>query len=262
MKILAFGDIMGKAGRKCLEQHLPALASKYEADFIIVNGENAAGGFGLTKKIFVEFTENFGIDCVTMGNHWHDKREIYDFIKNTHRIVLPANMGNTTEDQGLRIIQSKSGVQIAVINLIGRVFMYGENRCPFQAVDRLLDRVPEHVKIRVVDIHAEATSEKQGLGWHVTGRASLVYGTHSHVPTADERIFNGKTGFVSDLGMTGGYDSVIGMKKEAAIHRLLTGEKQKFEPSLDNPWIYAVAATIDEKTGNCTAIERVKLSGA
>jgi metallophosphoesterase (TIGR00282 family) len=261
MKILAFGDIIGKAGRRCLEKHLPSLREKYQSDFVIVNGENAAGGFGLTEKIFDEFTKSWGIDCVTMGNHWHDKREIYQFMEKTQKLVLPGNMSNVEEDQGLRILTATSGEQVAVINLHGKAFMYGDNRCPFQAVDRLLARVPERIKIRVVDMHAEATSEKQALGWYLCGRASLVYGTHSHVPTADERIFEHKTGFVTDLGMTGGYDSVIGMKKEAAIHRLRTGEPKKFEPSMDNPWIYAISATIDEKTGNCTAIERIKLSG-
>jgi calcineurin-like phosphoesterase len=170
-------------------------------------------------------------------------------------------MGNVEEDQGLRIFSTKAGEQIAVMNLHGKAFMYGENRCPFATIDRLMAKIPDRIKIRIVDIHAEATSEKQALGWHLCGRASLVYGTHSHVPTADERILEKKTGFVTDLGMTGGYDSVIGMKKEAAIHRLRTGEPKKFEPSMENPWIFAISATIDEKTGKCTAIERIKLSG-
>lgn len=260
MKVLAIGDIMGKAGRRCLEKHLGPLRQSLGADFVLVNGENAAGGFGLTKKIFDEFTEKWSVDCVTMGNHWHDKREIYQFADTAQRLVLPANMGNVQEQNGLRIIRAPNGVEVAVINLIGRVFMHGENRCPFKTVDRLLDKVPEHVRVRIVDMHAEATSEKQGLGWYLKGRVSLVYGTHSHVPTADERILESQTGFCSDLGMTGGYDSVIGIRKEAAIHRLLTGEKQKFEPSMDNPWLYAIAAEIDEKTGRCTAIERVKLA--
>lgn len=259
MKLLALGDIMGKAGRKCIESHLTGIREEHQIDFVIVNGENAAGGFGLTKKIYDEFTVKHDIDCVTMGNHWHDKREIYDFAPKSDKLVLPANMGNVQEDQGLKIIRSKSGVEVAVINLIGKVFMYGENRCPFQAVDRLLAKVPAHVKVRVVDMHAEATSEKQGLGWHLAGRASLVYGTHSHVPTADERILDKKTGFCSDLGMTGAYDSVIGIRKEAAIHRLLTGQKAKFEPATENPWLYAILAEIDENTGNCTKIDRLRL---
>jgi hypothetical protein len=259
MKVLALGDIMGKAGRKCIESHLGPLREQHQADFVLVNGENAAGGFGLTQKIYEEFTAKHQIDCVTMGNHWHDKREIYDFVGKADRMVLPANMGNVREEQGLRILRTRSGTEIAVINLIGKVFMYGENRCPFQAVDRLLAKVPAHVRIRIVDIHAEATSEKQGLAWHLTGRTSLVYGTHSHVPTCDERILGGKTGFVSDLGMTGAYDSVIGIRKESAIHRLITGQKTKFEPAADNPWMYAILADIDEIMGNCVHIERLRI---
>lgn len=259
MRILAIGDIMGKAGRKCLEMLLAPLREQHQVDFVVINGENAAGGFGLTRKIYDEFVTKHDVDCVTMGNHWHDKREIYDFVSTADRMVLPANMGNVREEQGLRILRSRSGTEVAVINLIGKVFMYGENRCPFHAVDRLLAKVPEHVRVRIVDIHAEATSEKQGLAWHLTGRTSLVYGTHSHVPTCDDRVLAGKTGYVSDLGMTGAYDSVIGIRKESAIHRLMTGQKTKFEPSTDNPWLYAILADVDEKTGICKSVERLRV---
>lgn len=250
---------MGKAGRRCLDRLLPKARAEYRPDIVIANGENAAGGFGLTKKIYDEMTGSLGIDCVTMGNHWHDKREIFEFMHTADRMVLPANMANVErEDSGLRIITAKSGQSFAVVNLIGKAFMYGENRCPFKAVDRLFERIPSYVKIRVVDMHAEATSEKQGLAWYLKGRASLVYGTHSHVPTADERVLGGETGFVTDLGMTGGYGSVIGIKKEAAIHRLLTGEKKKFEPATEDPWMFALVADIDDDSGRCRSVRRVK----
>ena len=257
--VLAIGDVMGKAGRRCLERLLPRARAEFKPDLVIANGENAAGGFGLTKKIYDEFVGPLGIDCVTMGNHWHDKREIYEYGPSAERLVLPANMANVDrEESGMRIIYTKGGTPFAAINVVGKAFMYGENRCPFKAVDRLLDRVPSHVKIRIVDMHAEATSEKQGMGWYLKGRASLVYGTHSHVPTADERILGGETGFVTDLGMTGGYGSVIGIKKEAAIHRLLTGEKKKFEPATEDPWFYAIIADLDDSTGRCRGIQRLK----
>ena len=155
-------------------------------------------------------------------------------------------------------IRRVGGVPFAVVNLIGKAFMHGENRCPFKAVDRLLATVPAAVRVRIVDMHAEATSEKQGLGWYLAGRVSLVYGTHSHVPAADERILGGKTGFVTDIGMTGGYDSVIGIRKEAAIQRLITGEKHKFEPSNDDPWLTAIVADIDDDTGHCRSIQRLR----
>lgn len=258
-KILAIGDVMGKAGRRCLDRLLPRAREEHRPDIVLVNGENAAGGFGLTKKIYDDMVGPLGIDCVTMGNHWHDKREIYEFLPKADRMVLPANMANVdNEELGLKIITAKGGQSFAVVNLIGKAFMHGENRCPFKAVDRLFDRIPSYVRIRIVDMHAEATSEKQALGWYLKGRASLVYGTHSHVPTADERILGGDTGFCTDLGMTGGYASVIGIKKEAAIHRLLTGEKKKFEPATDDPWMFAIVADIDDDTGRCRSILRVK----
>lgn len=258
-KILAIGDVMGKAGRRCLDRLLPRAREELKPDFVLVNGENAAGGFGLTKKIYDEMVGALGIDCVTMGNHWHDKREIYDFLPKADRLVLPANMANVDKEAlGLKIIAAKNGPHVAVVNVIGKAFMHGENRCPFKAVDRLFDQIPSYVKIRIVDMHAEATSEKQALGWYLKGRASLVYGTHSHVPTADERILGAETGFCTDLGMTGGYGSVIGIKKEAAIHRLLTGEKKKFEPATEDPWMFAIVTEIDDDTGRCRTIQRVK----
>lgn len=257
-RILAIGDVMGKSGRRCLEGLLPRARSEFNPDVVIVNGENAAGGFGLTRKIFDQFTGPLGIDCVTMGNHWADKREIYKFQEDD-RLVLPANMANVDQERlGLRVLRSKAGVEFAVINLLGKAFMHGENRCPFKAADRLMEQIPSRIKIRVIDLHAEATSEKQAMGWHMAGRASLVYGTHSHVPTADERILGGTTGFCTDLGMTGPYDSVIGIRKEAAITRFLTGEKKKWEPATGDPWFYGIVADIDDAKGTCTSIQRIK----
>jgi metallophosphoesterase (TIGR00282 family) len=260
-KLFVLGDIMGKAGRQCVEQLLPQVRSTYNPDIVLLNGENAAGGFGLTQKIYDQFVGPLGIDCVTMGNHWHDKREIYTFREKADRLVLPANMANVERDEmGLKILTARNGVQFAVINLLGRAFMHGENRCPFQATERLLAQIPAAVKIRIIDMHAEATSEKQALAWHFAGRVSMVYGTHSHVPAADERILHSKTGFVTDVGMTGAYDSVIGIRRDAAIHRLLTGEKRKFEPASENPWMMGIIADIDEDTGYCRHIERLKWS--
>lgn len=265
MRFFAVGDVMGKAGRRCLDRLLSRARDEFKPDFFLMNGENAAGGFGLTKKLYDKFTGSMGFDAVTMGNHWHDKREIYDYFPRTERLVLPANMVNVDrDDMGLRIITAKNGERIAVINLIGKAFMKGDNRCPFKTADKLLNEVPESVKIRVVDLHAEATSEKQALGRYLAGRVSLFYGTHSHVPTADERILTGRaglpgrTGFATDIGMTGGYDSVIGIRTEAAILRMLTGEKKRFEPATDDPWLCALIADIDPLTGSCTAIQRIR----
>ena len=250
---------MGKAGRQCLEHFLPKVREKYLPDVVIVNGENAAGGFGLTRKVFDQFIGPLGIDCVTMGNHWHDKREIYEFCDTEDRLVLPANMSNTDDNKhGLKILTSKSGVRFAVVNLIGKAFMHADNRPPFPACDKVFSRIPDTVKVRVVDMHAEATSEKQGLGRYLSGRASLVYGTHSHVPTADDRILDKKTGFTTDLGMTGAYESVIGIKVQPALDRLISNIKKNFEPASRDLWLCAVIADIDESTGHCTNIERIR----
>lgn len=250
---------MGKAGRRCLDQLLRPICQEHSPDIVIVNGENAAGGFGITLKIYELLTQTLGVQCITMGNHWADKREIIPHIEKLDRMVIPANMANVSnEKQGLRILTTASGKPYAVINLIGHAFMHGENRPIFPTLDRLIEEIPSSVKIRIIDIHAEATSEKQALAWHVAGKFSLVYGTHSHVPTADERILSGFTGFVTDLGMTGSYDSVIGIRTEAAIHRLKTGQKHKFEPATENPWLMAILADIDDDTGRCVGIRRIR----
>lgn len=256
--ILAVGDVMGRPGRDALEFGLKRVRAERQIDFIIVNGENAAGGFGLTRKIFDQFTNEFGVDCVTTGNHWMDKKEIYDFLDHD-RLVVPANMSNVDDmKQGWRLVRSKSGVSVAVVNLIGKIFMKGENRSPYDAAEKMLERVPSYVKVRVVDIHAEATSEKQGLAQLLAGKISVIYGTHSHVPTADERILKKHTGFVTDLGMTGPYDSVIGIDSQAAIRRMRTGEKKNFEPAKLDPWFYACVFEIDENSGVCNRVERLR----
>ena len=257
IRILALGDVMGKAGRRCLDNLLPRAKEQFSPDVIIANGENSAGGFGITKKVFDQFTNEFGIDCITMGNHWADKPEVHELIRHTERMVLPANMPNVKDEtKGVTVLKSKSGVNFAVANVLGKAFMHGENRCPFATVNKLFETIPERIKVRVVDVHAEATSEKQAMGRFLIGKASLVYGTHSHVPTADERILGAHTGFTTDLGMTGAYDSVIGIRTEAALTRLLTGEKKKFEPAEKDPWMCFIVADIDETSGACTAITR------
>lgn len=258
-RIFAVGDVMGKAGRNCLAKTLPLIRSKFNPDFVCVNGENAAGGFGLSKKIFDFFIKDLEIDCITMGNHWHDNREIYSFIEETDRIVLPANMSNvSSEAAGLRFFRARNGKDIAVINLIGKAFMHADNRNPFEAAGRLVAKIPDSIKVRMVDMHAEASSEKQGMGRFLCKKVSLVYGTHSHVATADERILDEYTGYQTDLGMTGPYDSVIGMRTSAALLRLTTGEKKEFRPAENDPWLCAVIADIDDNTGACSHIERIR----
>lgn len=258
IKILAVGDVIGRPGRQALQVGLAKVRESVNPDFVILNGENSAGGFGITRKIFDEFITTFGVDCVTMGNHWMDKRDVYEF-RDHPQIVLPANMSNVDDPtKGLRILESKTGVRVAVMNLLGKVFMKGENSCPFAMVDKMLDLIPSYVKVRLLDVHAEATSEKQGLGQYLAGRLSAVYGTHSHVPTADERILKNFTGYVTDLGMTGPYDSVIGIDPDSAVRRLRTGEKRNFEPAKNDLWFYGILFEINEETGACQGVHRLR----
>lgn len=259
IRILALGDVIGKPGRQALAKLLPLARREFNVDVVICNGENAAGGFGITKKIYHQFVDNFGIDCVTMGNHWHDKPEIHSFAPQAERMVLPANMMNVDRLQaGYRVLVSKSGHSFAVINLIGRAFMHPDNRDFFEPVDAILSQLPDTCRIRIVDFHGEATSEKQALAHYLKGRVSLCYGTHSHVPTADERIFDNFTGFVTDVGMTGPYDSVIGIRTEAALLRMRTGERRRFEPATQNLWLCFLLATIDPSTGRCVELRRFR----
>lgn len=255
-RVVAFGDIIGKPGRVALSKVLQKIKENSDADFILVNGENAAGGFGLTRKVYEEIC-GFGVDCLTMGNHWHDKREIYQFIDEANKIVLPANMMNVNSPKaGYKILTSKNGRSILVANLIGCAFMHPDNRSPFKSIDQILSQISDNVKIRIVDFHGEATSEKQGIGAYLAERVSLVYGTHSHVPTADERILKDFTGFVTDVGMTGPYDSIIGIRTDSALKRLVTGEKKNFEPASKDLWGCYIVADICDETGRCRSIER------
>lgn len=257
IKVVAIGDVVGKVGRQSLVKALPLIRDKYQPDIIVVNGENAAGGFGITPKILQQFLEKLEIDCVTTGNHWHDKRDIFKLLDSSERLVVPANMFNVEKlEYGFKILQTKTGVSFAVVNIVGNAFMHTDNRNLFLCLDQIFKQIPSNVKIRIVDVHAEATSEKQGVGCYLSGTASLVFGTHSHVPTADERILGEHTGFITDLGMTGAYDSVIGMKADAAISRMKDGERKRFEPASKNPWVPFIIAEIDEANGACQKIVR------
>lgn len=259
IKILAIGDVVGKPGRRSLHELMPAVREQYKPDFTIINGENSAGGFGINQKVFNELSEKFHGDCITTGNHWHDKQEVRSLVGQEKRLLLPANMHNVKDERhGLGIYPCQTGVRIAVINLHGQAFMSGSNSSPFEMYDQLEKLIPQDVKIRVVDFHAEATSEKQALGHYLDGRASLVYGTHTHCPTADTRTLPNGTGFQTDLGMTGPYDSVIGICKKASLARFLGQERKPFQPAKKDLRLFGVVATIDEITGLCIAMERVE----
>ena len=260
MRILFIGDVFGRAGRDLLYKHLSALVKEHAVDLTIVNGENAAAGFGITPQIAEDFFE-LGVDVVTTGNHIWDKKEIYEYLAatngdapNARRLLRPANYPEKSPGAGMFEGKTRGGVAYAVINVQGRVFMV-DNDDPFRTVDGLLKRTK--AKVIFVDMHAEVTSEKMAMGWYLDGRVTAVVGTHTHVPTADERVLSGGTAFCTDVGMTGPYDSVIGVEKELVLQRFLTNMPGKFSPATGDPWLCAVVVEADEHTGKARSIRHL-----
>jgi metallophosphoesterase (TIGR00282 family) len=256
MNILFIGDVVGAPGRRALEELLPRLVDRHFIDLVIANGENAAGGLGITPLIADQLL-GYGIDVLTSGNHIWKHKEILPYLKDTDRLVRPANYPPETPGQGLSLVETAAGEKAAVLNLEGRVFM-SPLECPFRIADRVLASIPPQVKVIIVDIHAEATSEKQAMGWHLDGRVSAVVGTHTHVQTADEYILPGGTGYITDAGMTGPVDSVIGMKKEIILERFLSQLPQPFKVATQNIQLQGVILKIDAQ-GRCQEINRLRV---
>ncbi|ACO04861.1 MAG TPA: TIGR00282 family metallophosphoesterase [Persephonella sp.] len=254
MKFLIIGDVIGRTGRNALREFLPSLIDKEEPDFIIANGENAAGGFGITKKVLDELL-SMGIDVITSGNHIWDKKEIVQFIDQEERLLRPANYPPSALGRGYGIYK-KNDKRIAVINLMGRVFMGIPLDCPFRTFDEIYEKIKDTVDYIVVDFHAEATSEKMAFGYYVDGKADIVFGTHSHVPTADEQILPKGTAYITDVGLTGAVHSVIGMKIDQPIQKFLTGMPVKYEVATGG---YLFHAIVVEKTDEKTEIRRIKM---
>ncbi len=262
MRLLFLGDVVGRAGRKVVLEELPRLRERYAPDLVVVNGENAAGGFGITEPIFQDFRDA-GADVVTSGNHVWDKREALVFIERTDRLLRPINYPAGTPGRGVGLFQAANGAEVLVINAMGRIFM-SDLDCPFRAVERELAACPLKAAADaiIIDFHAEATSEKQAFGHLVDGRASCVVGTHTHVPTADDQILAGGTAYISDVGMCGDYDSVIGMDKTEPINRFLTKiPAGRFEPSMNEATLAGLAVEIDDGTGLATAVAPLRLGG-
>ncbi len=258
VKILFVGDIVGKPGRQALSRELHRLVDRHTIDIVIANGENAAGGFGLTAEVAKELFGH-GIHLLTGGNHIWDKKEQVSFILSDPRIIRPANYPDGAPGVGSAILKTPGGVKVAILNLEGRVFMKSLE-CPFLVADREIKRLRQETPIIFVDFHAEATSEKSALGWYLDGRISALVGTHTHVQTADERILTQGTGFLTDAGMTGSFDSVIGMGKEETIHRFLTQLPAKFEVAKKDIRLNAVVIGVDETSGKAVSIERINMS--
>ena len=263
MQILFIGDIFGSAGRNIVRAHLPHLVDTHKVDLIIANAENAAGGFGLTPSI-AEDLFDLGCDVLTTGNHIWDKREIMDYFNSANgnpntrarRVLRPANYAQGVPGIGVFEGTTKAGQKYAVINLQGRVFMQ-TNDDPFRKADELLRQITS--KVIVVDIHAEATSEKIALGWYLDGRVTAVLGTHTHVPTADNRVLPKGTAYQTDVGMSGPYDSVIGVQKEQILQRFLTGLPGRFEAAKGDPRFCGVLIECDPATGHAQSIQRLML---
>ena len=227
MKFLLIGDVIGRIGRNTLKEILPQIKKEYKIDFIVINGENLAGGNGITKKVFQEI-EKLDIDVITSGNHIWDKKEVFQFIDEEPKLLRPANYPPMVPGRGYGIYK-KNDKKIAVINLMGRVFMGIPLDCPFRKFDEIYEEIKDKVDYIIVDFHGEATSEKNAFGYYVDGRATIVYGTHTHVPTADERLLPNNTVYITDIGLTGAYQSVIGIEPKGSINRFLTGLPQKYE---------------------------------
>ena len=256
VRVLFFGDIVGKPGRRALRHFVPQLADRYRADLVVANGENAAGGFGLTADTAREMFDG-GADIITTGNHVWDKREIIDYIGRTPRLLRPANFPQGVPGEGTVTVTTPGGRVISVVNLIGRVFM-GLFDDPFARAREAVSRLSTESHVIIVDFHGEETREKQALAHFLDGSVSAVIGTHTHVQTADERILGGGTAFITDAGMTGPTDSVIGVKKEKAISRFLTSMPQRFETAKHAVEAQGVLITIDATTGKSRDILRFK----
>jgi metallophosphoesterase (TIGR00282 family) len=256
MNILLVGDLVGRVGRKLLKAHLAAVQKEHEVDYTIVNIENAAGGFGVTPTIAAEILD-CGVDVMTSGNHIWDKREAFEYLDREPRILRPGNYPKGAPGHWTHVGESRAGTTVAVANLQGRVFMPLTD-CPFRLIEKELPRLAKETPVVIIDFHAEATSEKMALAWFLDGKVSAVIGTHTHIPTADARILPGRTAYISDVGMTGPYDSVIGMEAQASLSRFLTGLHSHFEVASDHPLFCAVLIGVDESTGHATSIRRIE----
>jgi metallophosphoesterase (TIGR00282 family) len=260
MRLLLIGDIVGKPGRQIVDQALAGLVQRDQIDFVVANGENAAAGSGITPANYVELIDA-GVDCVTLGDHIYRRREINPILESRPNIVKPANFPASAPGRDLAICTSRGGVRVAVISLLGRVFMRPVD-CPWAAADRVLGQLPPDVKVVLVDFHAEATSDMQLMGRYLDGRVSAVLGTHTHVPTADEQILPGGTAFQCDVGMTGPHDSILGRRVDRVLEATITFNPTHFDVAVGDVRINGTLVDIDPATGRASAIRRLCVTQA
>jgi hypothetical protein len=254
-KVLLIGDIVGSPGRRAVEVALPKLVERHKIDFVIANAENAAGGSGLTPEIADELFSR-GVDCITTGDHVWRQKEIVPRLETDNRILRPANYPKAASGKGYALVDAKNGVKVAVILLLGRIFMQPAN-CPFDAANTLVGELSLDTPVIIVDMHAEATSEKVAMGWYLDGRVSGVLGTHTHIQTADERVLPGGAAYITDVGMTGPYDGVIGRVKEKVIAALTTAMPRHFDVAEGDLRLAGAIVTLDSSTGKAKSVERV-----
>ena len=258
MNILFVGDIVGKPGRELVRKGLRAIVEEHEVDLVIANAENSANGFGITKEIGDTLLE-WGVDVMTSGNHIWDKKEAIDYIATEPRLLRPANYPAGVPGRGSYVAQTGDGRAVGVINVMGRVFMLNIDD-PFAVVQREIDAIRHKTRVIIVDFHAEATSEKIAMGWHLDGKVTAVFGTHTHVQTADERILPNGTAYLTDAGMTGPHDGIIGMEREGSLGRFLNAMPSRFEPATGNPRLNGVVVSADHLTGRASAVRRISYS--
>ena len=258
MRILFIGDIFGKPGREVARRAIPALIERESLDFVIANVENSAAGFGVTGDL-ADAILSYGVDAMTSGNHVWDKKEILDYIPRQPKLMRPANFPPGTPGRGSYVGKTRTGEPIGVINVMGRIFMQPLDD-PFAVVQKEIEAMRGKARVILVDFHAEATSEKVAMGWHLDGRVTAVFGTHTHVQTADDRILPKGTAYLTDVGMTGPHDSIIGVTTEVALGRFLNGMPARFESATGPGRLNAVLVTADRSTGRATAIQRLNLS--
>lgn len=258
MRILFIGDVFGRTGRDLVRQGLPVLAARYGIDAVIANVENAASGAGITRETGEALLRS-GVDVMTTGNHVWDKREALSYIGVEPRLLRPLNMASAAPGRGAFVARTRDGRPVGVINLMGRVFMPPVDN-PFAAAAAAVERLARECRLIIVDMHAEATAEKIAMGWYLDGRVTAVIGTHTHVQTADARVLPGGTAYITDVGMTGPHDSIIGMERAAVLDRFVTGLPIKMEPASDNPRLQAILVDADERTGLARGVERLDWS--
>ena len=261
LRILCLGDIVGRPGRQVVHQKLPQLVKERNVDLVIANAENIAGGSGITTNLFNKI-RSYGVDVVTLGDHVFRRVDIVPTMQNSERIVRPANLSREAAGRPYTVVTTNSGVPVGVFNLLGRIYMNLPADDPFATADWILDQMPQNVRVCVCDMHAEASSEKVAMGHWLDGRASVIFGTHTHTPTADAKILPGGSAFISDVGMCGPYDSVLGRRKDRVLKFMTTSMPIPFEVATHDVRMCGLLSEIDPETGRALSVERIEVQGA